>query len=55
MKNLAREFLERLDQEERTFSDQLQGDELGVMFFTAIKEFDFYYYNLMRHEASEEA
>lgn len=54
MKDIARELLARLADEEATFLDQLKDDELGLRMLTAIKEFDWYYYNYIRHEHTED-
>ena len=54
MKEVAREFLARLSAEEDKFIAKMQLDEAGAGLITAIKEFDHYYYNLVRHERSEE-
>ena len=54
MKDVAREFLARLSAEEDKLIAKMQLDETGAGLITAIKEFDHYYYNLVRHERSEE-
>jgi len=54
MSQLVREFLARLVAEELIFHPELADDSFGLAFFTAIKEFDYYYYNVIRHESSEE-
>lgn len=54
MKEVAREFLARLSAEEGKFIAEMQLDDIGVGLITAIKEFDHYYYNLVRHERSDE-
>lgn len=55
MKEVAREFLAKLSAEEGKLVEKMQLDEAGEGLITAIKEFDNYYYNLVRHERSEEA
>ena len=55
MKEEAREFLAKLSAEEGQIIAKMQLDEMGVGLITAIKEFDHYYYNLVRHERLEEA
>ncbi len=54
MKDIAREFLKKLDEESERLSRMVSEDELGVGFLTAIKEFDFYRYNYIRHRSTEE-
>lgn len=53
-KELAREFLGRLSAEEVKLVAKIQLDKTGAGLITAIKEFDHYYYNLVRRERSEE-
>ena len=53
MKEAAREFLARLSAEEGKFIAEMQLDDIGVGLITAIKEFDHYYYHLVRHERSD--
>lgn len=53
MTQAVREFLSRLAMEEAMLNSRLIEDSYGLAFFTTIKEFDHYYYNLMRHESSE--
>ena len=53
-KEVAREFLAGLSAEEDKLIARMQLDETGAGLITAIKEFDHYYYNLVRHERSEE-
>jgi hypothetical protein len=55
MSQIVREFLARLQAEEAIFHPRLAEDTYGLAFLTAIKEFDYYYYNLIRHESSETA
>lgn len=55
MDNVAREFLRRLAAEEENFVRQSGLDEIGLGLLTAIKEFDFYYYNLVRNDADDES
>ena len=55
MKEEAREFLAKLSAEEGQIIAKMQLDEMGVGLITAIKEFDHYYHNLVRHERLEEA
>ena len=47
MSETAREFLKSLDVEQRQFDSEMKLDSVGIMLLTAIKEFDFYYYNLI--------
>ncbi len=54
MKNIASEFLTKLDIEDRIFSRKLKADITGVGYLTAIKEFQFYHYNLLRNECTED-
>ena len=54
MKEISREFLNRLDIEEAHFSAQFSLDNYGLGMLTAIKEFDYYYYNFIRNERTEE-
>ena len=54
MKDVAREFLAKLSAQEDKLIAKMQLDEAGVGLITAIKEFDHCYYNLVRHERSEE-
>ena len=54
MKEAVREFLAKLSAEEDKFITKIQLDKTGAGLITAIKEFDHYYYNLVRHERSEE-
>lgn len=54
MKDVAREFLERLAAEEASLKLQLEHDSAGIGLLTAIKEFDYYYYNYIRNEETEE-
>lgn len=54
MKEYVNEFLSRLADEEKNFHSKLSQDRFGLAFLTAIKEFDFYYYNKIRNEPSEE-
>tara|TARA_E500000318_G_scaffold109198_1_gene121650 strand:- start:126 stop:1841 length:1716 start_codon:yes stop_codon:yes gene_type:complete len=54
MKETARDFLSRLDVEEAHFSDQVALDKYGLGMLTAIKEFDYYYYNFIRNERTED-
>jgi hypothetical protein len=51
--NLAQEFLERIDREEAVVCRSLAIDTLGLGLLTAIKEFDFYFYNFIRAAESE--
>ncbi len=55
MTEVVREFLSRLEEEESIFHPLLADDAYGLAFLTAIKEFDHYYYNLIRHEESDTA
>jgi hypothetical protein len=55
MTQVDREFLSRLVDEESIFHPRLVDDSYGLAFFTAIKEFDHYYYNMIRHDASDTA
>jgi hypothetical protein len=55
MTEVVREFLSCLSAEELIFHSRLVEDSYGLAFLTAIKEFDHYYYNLIRHEASDTA
>jgi hypothetical protein len=55
MSQIVREFLTRLQAEEAIFHPRLAEDAYGLAFLTAIKEFDYYYYNLIRHENSDAA
>lgn len=50
---VAQEFLERINQEEANTCRSLADDVLGLGLLTALKEFDFYFYNLVRGEHSE--
>lgn len=52
---VAREFLSRLVEEESIFHPRLVDDSYGLAFFTAVKEFDHYYYNMVRHDVSDTA
>ena len=54
MKEVAREFLAKLSAEEDKLVAKMQLDETGAGLITAIKEFDHYYHNLVRHDRSEE-
>ena len=54
MKDVARQFLDKLSSEEDKLIAKMQLDEAGAGMITAIKEFDHCYYNLVRHERSEE-
>lgn len=54
MKEYATEFLSLLTDEEKIFHSRLSQDRFGLAFLTVIKEFDFYYYNKIRNEPSEE-
>lgn len=54
MKDIARDFLGRLTAEEADFKTSLANDGAGLRMVTAIKEFDYYYYNYIRHEQTEE-
>ena len=54
MKDIAREFLGRLTTEEADLKASLGNDGAGLGMLTAIKEFDYYYYNYIRHEQTEE-
>jgi hypothetical protein len=54
MKDIAREFLGRLAAEETDLKASLANDGAGLGMLTAIKEFDYYYYNYIRHEQTEE-
>lgn len=54
MKDVAREFLGRLTAEETDLKSSLAKDGAGLGMLTAIKEFDYYYYNYIRHEQTEE-
>lgn len=54
MKDVAREFLAKLSAEEDKFIATMRLDRAGAGLITAIKEFDHCYYNLVRHERSEE-
>lgn len=54
MSDCVREFLSRLAEEEKIFHPRLTDDKRGLAFLTAIKEFDFYYYNKIRNQSSEE-
>ena len=47
------EFLSRIEQEEAAICRLLAEDSLGLGMLTAIKEFDFYFYNLVRNAESE--
>ncbi|TGR23328.1 MULTISPECIES: hypothetical protein [unclassified Mesorhizobium] len=53
MKDVAREFLERLGAEEASLRVSLERDNAGIGMLTAIKEFDYYYYNYSRKEQTE--
>lgn len=55
MKEVPREFLARLSEEEDNFAEKLKLDNTGVGLITAIKEFDCYYFNLVRHERSDDS
>jgi hypothetical protein len=55
MNHIAREFLGRLHEEEISFMEKLKDDEIGLRLLTAIKEFDWYYYNYIRSEPTEDA
>ena len=52
---VVREFLSCLTAEELIFHPRLVDDAYGLAFLTAIKEFDHYYYNLVRHDTTETA
>ena len=54
MKQVAREFLERLAVEEASLKLQIERDDAGIGMLTVIKEFDYYYYNYVRNEQTEE-
>ena len=54
MKDIARDFLFKLADEDRSFSEKLKADVVGIGYLTAIREFDYYYYNLKRHELTDE-
>jgi hypothetical protein len=54
MKEAAREFLHKLASEEERLIERLTLDDVGLGLLTAIKEFDFYYYNFIRNERTEE-
>ena len=54
MKDVAREFLAKLSAQEDKLIAKMQLDEAGAGLITAIKEFDHCYYNLVRHERSQE-
>lgn len=54
MKDVAREFLGRLAAEEASLKVPLERDNAGIGMLTAIKEFDYYYYNYIRKEQTEE-
>lgn len=55
MSDPARDFLKALSAEEQLLLDQGSDDQLGVGLLTAIKEFDYYHYNLVRHAPDDEA
>lgn len=55
MSQVVQEFLRRLQEEEAIAHPQLAEDRYGLAFLTAIKEFDNFYYNMMRHESSDDA
>lgn len=52
---VARELMARLSAEEEHFVGQTKLDEIGVGLVTALKEFDHYYYHLVRNDYSEDA
>jgi hypothetical protein len=54
MKDLAREFLNRLAAEEASQKLRMETDNAGLGMLTAIKEFDFYCYNYVRNEQTED-
>ncbi len=54
MKHLAREFLDRLAVEEASLKLQIERDNAGLGMMTAIKEYDYYYYNYVRNDQTEE-
>lgn len=54
MSDTARQFLRLLEAEQSLFNDELKSDSVGLLLLTAIKEFDFYYYNFVRHQTTEE-
>jgi len=54
MKETIRLFLDALEVEERRAFGQLSLDTVGLGFITAIKEFDYYYYNFLRNERTED-
>lgn len=54
MGEIVRDFLARLDIEEKRIDQDVGLDHVGVLLLTAIKEFDFYYYNYVRNEQSDE-
>lgn len=54
MNDATREFLEKLAAEDDFFAKSLALDEAGVGLITAIKEFDYYYYNMVRHNPADE-
>jgi hypothetical protein len=54
MDDIARQFMKRLAVEEDKLISQCSIDHIGLGLLTAIKEFGYYYYNLVRHEADDE-
>ncbi|MBD3769696.1 MAG: hypothetical protein IE925_06060 [Rhodobacterales bacterium] len=55
MKHVARNFLGCLDREQDQFEQKLAQDTTGITLIAAVREFDFYYYNYVRREQSDDA
>jgi hypothetical protein len=54
MNDDARTFLKRLEVHEASIAEEIAADNFGAGLLTALKEFDFYHYNLVRSGQSDE-
>ncbi|RXT18743.1 hypothetical protein B5P46_28015 [Rhizobium leguminosarum] len=55
MSEEARSFLKRLEFHEASISEEVGHDQVGLGLITALKEFDYYHYNLVRNERADDA
>ncbi len=52
---ILKELLSKLDSEVALVDKQMSDDEFGLMLLTALKESDYYYYNVIRHDESDDS